>query len=184
MHKTGRQVITISGDLGSGKSTVARMLAEKLGWQYYSTGMVQRQIAEKLGITTVELNQIASSDTSIDTKIDAVFQNPPWGKHPCVIDSRLAFYFLSDSFKVCLTVDARIAASRIFHDQTRTGERKYKTLKQAQLACQTRRELELERFKNNYGIDIENPKNYNLVIDTSSLSAEQTCDCILQAFRK
>ena len=46
------QTITISGVIGSGKSTVAKMLAQKLKWQYYSTGMAQRKIAEEMGITT------------------------------------------------------------------------------------------------------------------------------------
>ena len=72
-------LITITGQLGSGKSTVSKMLAERLKWQYYSTGMAQRTIAKKRGITTVELNRLAIIDPSIDHEIDAVFKNPPWG---------------------------------------------------------------------------------------------------------
>ena len=184
MDKNSRRIVTISGDLGSGKSTVARMLAQKLGWQYYSTGMAQREIAIKMGVTTVELNQLALSDKSIDQMIDAVFQNPPWGRKPCVVDSRLAFHFLPRSFKVCLTVKPEVAAQRILNDQTRTGERKYKTLKQALIACQKRRKLELSRFIENYNLDITNPDNFDYVLDTSELSPLQTCNRILKALKQ
>jgi len=180
-RKSRQQVVTISGDLGSGKSTVARMLARKLGWQYYSTGMAQRQIATELGLSTIELNQKALSDKSIDARIDAVFKNPPWGDEPCVVDSRLAFHFLPKSFKVCLTVNPTVAAQRILHDEVRTGERKYKTLKQAEAACKERRKLEIERFMKNYGINIEDPNNFDFIIDTSDLSPLKIRNLILKA---
>ena len=44
-------IITISGMLGSGKSTVAKLLAQKLGYEYYSTGNAQREIAKKKAMT-------------------------------------------------------------------------------------------------------------------------------------
>ena len=39
--------ISLAGDLGSGKSTVAKILIEALGAEYYSTGSLVRQIAER-----------------------------------------------------------------------------------------------------------------------------------------
>lgn len=179
MHKPKGQIISITGDLGSGKSSVARLLAEKLGWQYYSTGMAQRKIAEELQITTVELNLRASSDSSIDKKIDSVFKNLPWGDEPCVVDSRLAFYFLPDSFRVYLSVDADVAAERIFHDMKRKSEKQYQTVEQAKKACAQRRSLEIERFMNSYQLDITNPHNFDLIIDTTKLSLEQVCNKIV-----
>lgn len=49
-------IITISGDIGSGKSTTGKLLAKKLDYKYLSTGAIQRQIAEEMGMTTLELN--------------------------------------------------------------------------------------------------------------------------------
>ena len=40
-------IITISGALGSGKSTVMKLLAADLGYDTYSTGAAQRKIALK-----------------------------------------------------------------------------------------------------------------------------------------
>ena len=43
-------IITISGALGSGKYTIMKMLANRLGYETYSTGNAQRQIAQKYGV--------------------------------------------------------------------------------------------------------------------------------------
>ncbi|PIN81309.1 cytidylate kinase, partial [Candidatus Woesearchaeota archaeon CG10_big_fil_rev_8_21_14_0_10_32_9] len=62
--------ITISGNLGSGKSTVAKMLAKDLGYSHYSTGDFMRKMAEERGITLLELGKIAENDSSIDYELD------------------------------------------------------------------------------------------------------------------
>ena len=41
--------ISITGDLGSGKSTVAKQLAKDLGFDYISTGTIFREIAKEYG---------------------------------------------------------------------------------------------------------------------------------------
>ena len=170
--------ITISGQLGSGKSTVAKMLAEKLGWLYYSTGMAQREIAQKRGISTVELNRLAVSDPKIDEEIDGVFKNPPWGDRPCVVDSRLAFYFLPKSFKVCLLVDIATAAKRVAAEKGRVSEH-YSTEGEALDYLKKRRELELAHFSKNYHVDIDDLTQFDLVIDTTHLIVEEVCQKIL-----
>ena len=175
------QTITISGSVGSGKSTVSKMLAQKLGWQYYSTGMAQRKIAQEMGLTTIELNALTIKDKSIDERIDAVFKNPPWGDDNCVVDSRLAFHFVPKSFKVCLTVRDEVAGERIFNDSTRSGERKYETVQQSTAAAIERHQLELQHFQKNYNLNIDDRDNFDLVIDTTALSPEQVCQTILAA---
>ena len=177
------QTITISGSVGSGKSTVSKMLAQKLGWQYYSTGMAQRKIAEEMGLTTIELNALTIKDKSIDERIDAVFKNPPWGNDNCVVDSRLAFHFVPKSFKVCLTVRDEVAGERIFNDTTRSGEKKYATVADSIQAAQERHRLEIAHFQKNYGLDIDNKDNFDLVVDTTHLSPEQVCQAILATIK-
>lgn len=171
-------LITITGHLGSGKSTVAKMLAKQLGWEYYSTGMAQRTIAKKRGVTTTELNRLAIKDTSIDHEIDAVFKNPPWGNHPCVVDSRLAFHFLPKSLKVCLTVDTKEAAKRVWAEKGRISEH-YSNEQEALDYLQKRSKLEQKHFVKNYGLDITNLKLFDLVIDTTHLTPKEVCQKIL-----
>ena len=57
MYKGDKQmhfIISLSGMLGSGKSTIGKMLAQELGYTFYSTGSAQRKIAQEKGMMTPE----------------------------------------------------------------------------------------------------------------------------------
>ena len=64
--------ITINGQLGSGKSTVCSLLKKKYGFDVFSSGRIQRQIARKMNASTLDLNKISENDYSIDRYIDKV----------------------------------------------------------------------------------------------------------------
>ncbi|MDR2338030.1 MAG: cytidylate kinase family protein [Deltaproteobacteria bacterium] len=169
------QIITISGMLGSGKSTVSKMLAEKLGYEYYSTGMAFRNLAEKKGITVIELNQLSFQDLSIDQEIDSSFAQLAQQNISYVIDSRLAFFFVPTSLKIKLDVDINVAGRRIFEDKCRTQEQHYQTLAEATAALAKRRALEVTRWLELYGVNIEDLKNFDLIIDSTNKTPEQIC---------
>ena len=63
-------IITISGVPGSGKSTVAKLVAQKLGFRHYSAGDFMRDIAEKRRMSLLELGKAAEKDRSIDHELD------------------------------------------------------------------------------------------------------------------
>ena len=86
------------------------------------------------------------------------------------------------SFKVKLTVEPKAAALRILNDTTRSGEKKYQTIDDALEATLNRRTSEIERFKRTYGVDIEDPNNYDITIDTTDLTPEQVCAVILKEY--
>ena len=179
-----KKSITITGSLGSGKSTVAKKLSEELGLFYYSTGSAQRQIATQMGITTLQLNHLADKDKSIDEKIDGVIKSMNNDGNAYIVDSRLAWHFMPDSFKVKLIVDKNIAAERIFNDKKRSGESEYTDVAQVITAIEERRHSERERFLRVYQVDIENNSAFDLVIDTTNLSPDEICQRIKTAYQK
>ena len=63
-------IITISGLPGSGKSTVARLLADKLRLKHYSTGDYMRKMAGDRHLTLAQLGQQAEKDKKIDEELD------------------------------------------------------------------------------------------------------------------
>ena len=68
--------ISIAGDIGSGKSTIARAVAARIGVEPLSTGGIQRQLAAARGINTLELNRLGrdrSLDRSADRRLSARF---------------------------------------------------------------------------------------------------------------
>ena len=66
-----KNIIVMSGDIGSGKSSVAKALKELTQFEIIGTGTIQREIATRRGVTTLELNKISQTDRSIDDEIDA-----------------------------------------------------------------------------------------------------------------
>ncbi len=174
--------ITLTGDLGSGKSAVSRILCEKTGFEYVSTGKIQRQLAQEMGIDTLEMNRRADTDPSIDERIDGIFValgNDPRGY---VIDSRMAWFFLPKSFKVYLQTDVTVAAQRIIHDPQRDSEQ-YKSQEEAVQKILARKASENARFLLKYNADCTNLDNFDVVIDTSRRTREEVAaivlDCVL-----
>jgi predicted cytidylate kinase len=172
--------ITLTGDLGSGKSAVSKILCTQTGYEYVSTGRIQRQLAAEMGLDTLEMNRRADTDPSIDQRIDGIFIE--LGKNPngYVIDSRMAWFFLPDSFKVYLQTEVGVAVDRILADPTRKSE-EYANRSEAIEKILARKQSENARFLLKYGADCSNLLNFDLVIDTNKRNPEQVANLILSA---
>lgn len=165
------KLISITGKLGSGKSTVTKQLCELWQCNKYSTGDAQRQLAQQRGITTLELNLISETDKSIDQEIDSMFGRIGDSKEDLIVDSRMAWFFLPRSLKIKLTVQGFEAARRVLHDLERSSENR-STIEETYQNLKARRESERRRFIQTYGVDIEDERNFDLVIDTTDASPQ------------
>ena len=180
-HVVKYDIITISGALGSGKSTIMKMLADHLGYETYSTGAAQREIAKRYGVTTLELNHIADKNPNIDIEIDGVFKTLTNTGKKYVVDSRLAFFFIPTSFKIKLNVNMAEAAHRILQDKNRTSEVSCETTEQMTQILKERRASEVARFISTYNVNIDDDSQFDLVIDTTDKTPDKICDIILNA---
>ncbi len=177
-------IITLSGMLGSGKSTVGKLVAKELGFDFYSTGNAQRQIAQEMGLSTLELNKLSMRDKSIDDRIDGVLKKLHTGDKDLVVDSRLAFFFVPASFKIKLNIDTKEAGRRVLADTTRQSERAYANIDEAVAALVHRRVLEVERFITLYNVNIDNDDNFDYVIDTTYKSPQEVATQIITQYNK
>ena len=175
--------IAITGKLGSGKSTVAQVLSEKLGYETYSTGSVQRKAAADMGITTLELNERMMTDPSLDHIIDDTVTKISLERDNIIFDSRMAWHFARNAFRVYINVDTAEAARRVFA-AGRGDVETYATEEDAREALEKRAELERERFLDIYGVDYTDPANYDLVIDSTDKTPDITAGIIISEFMK
>lgn len=177
--------ITITGNLGSGKSTICKILEDKYGFEIYSTGKVQRELARQMNMTTLEMNQLMCSDHKYDNMIDdttARISRENQDKN-IIFDSRLAWHFVEKSFKVFLSVDLNIAAERVMHDN-RGQEEQYSSVEEAREKLFQRAQTENMRYKDIYNLDYFNFSNYNLVIESTYSSPELIASVIMREARE
>lgn len=175
--------ITINGHLGSGKSTACSLLKEKHGFDVFSTGTIQRQLARIRNMTTLDLNKLSENDYSIDHYIDrAVVEFAENNKGELVVfDSRLAWHFVPNSFKVRLTIHPIVAAERIVPNR-RSMEESYDSIEDAINLLSERQKSEALRYKSIYNIDVDDPNNYDLIVDTGQLTPEEVANTIYDAY--
>ena len=172
--------ISLAGDLGSGKSTVSKILIERLGAEYYSTGAIVRSIAEKHGMSVVELNVYMETHPEIDNEIDDGLRALSSVDKLLVIDSRMAWHFTEGTFKVYLSADPETSALRIM-SANRVGEHAA-TLEDTVRETKERRESEKKRYMTQYGVDIKDLMNYSVIIDTTAATPEEVAQCLISSF--
>ncbi len=186
---TKKQAITISGSLGSGKSTTANLLAEKLGYSRFSGGDFTRRMAEERNIPMADFLKIAENDEVIDKSIDAALKEFMQKNDKYVVDARLGWYWEPKAFKIFLTLPTEIAAKRILKD-LETNE-----LRQAGEAARDydeilekithRLESEKARYLKYYGIkNNHDESHFDLVINTENMPPKQVVELISKEYEK
>lgn len=179
------RIITIAGSLGSGKSSTAKRVAAELGYRHFSSGDLFRQIAKERGVTVEKINQKAELEHEIDLATDERLRSMA-NEEGLVIDSRLAFHWMPNSFKVFLSLPPETAAERIFNHIQKEGRESQngdsvESVLQATLA---RRESEIKRYANLYQIDVNDLSPFDLVIDTKTNNLDQVVALVLEEFKK
>lgn len=176
-------LMSITGKLGSGKSTVCNILKEQYGFEIFSTGTINREYARRLGISTLELNERLKSDPALDKEIDGTVTRLSIEKkdEKLVFDSRMAWHFAKDTFKIFLTIDPMEAATRVMKNQ-RGAEEHYDSVEDACQGLIKRGTVERERFIQIYGVDYFDHNNFNLVVDTTSRTPEEIVGIIIENY--
>lgn len=175
-------IITFNGAIGAGKSTIAKMLAEKLGWPYYSIGSLRRQKARERGMTLAEYNQLGEKDPLTDQEVDKYQARLGKEKNNFVIEGRTSWYFIPQSIKIYLEVEEKEGARRVFEEllasPARNEDKNLKTPADVLLSHQRRQESDAKRYRQYYGIEKGRQEKYDFVLDTTDLSREEVLEKI------
>lgn len=182
-----KHIITIAGKPGSGKSTASKAVAEELGFQHFSSGDLFRAIGKERGIDVTQTNLAAEKEKDIDYLVDQRLRDIGATEDQVVIDSRTAWHWIPESFKVYLDLDLEVAAKRILQsiDEARIeSEHIPKEPAMYAEALQTRLDSEGRRYKALYSINPYDQANYDLVVDTASNGPEEVLAEILSKYRE
>jgi len=173
-------LITISGVPGSGKTTVARQLAERLGLPHVYAGDLYRQEAKARGLSLDAFNALCEQDHSIDRALDAAMaERAKQGN--VVLEGRLAGYLAADNrldaLKVWLDASDETRARRVAQ---REGSDWRAVLDENRL----RHGSDSSRYKAIYGYDLADHGVYDLVLATDDRTPEDLVDELIAAARR
>lgn len=181
----GIRNITISGRIGTGKTTLAIKLGEKLGWDVLDGGKIFRKISEDLGKSIIDTKQRPDKfDLEYEEKIKKILTNE---KHH-IVQSHLAGFDaqgIDGVFKILVICrdekgddKADIRIDRLMNrDAVSIEEAKYEILE--------REKQNLEKFRRLYAKNDENwvywdTKYYDLVVNTYSHNQEEALQMVLE----
>ncbi len=177
--------ISISGYPCSGKTTIIEYLKNKYGFSVISGGALYREEAKKRNLTVLQLNELAKVDRSVDLALDKKLHNEGVknkGKK-VIFDSRLAWHFVPQSFKVFVAINEKELGKRLFNSN-RPIEEKGTSEEEALKAALYRRELEKERYKQLYNLDLFDFNNYDFIAINENRTAEETAEYIYEQYKK
>lgn len=178
-----RKIISISGDLASGKGEVSKELQKELNYQIFSNGEYFRNLAKQNNMDVTTFGKYVETHPEIDMQIENRASAYAKEHDKFIIDARLGWYVVPESFKVYLTVDKEEAAKRAFNDPKRKDTENFKTVEEHKRDIEKRFTLENQRYLKLYGVDKSDLNNYDIIIDTTDKSPKDVSKIIIKAYQ-
>lgn len=179
-----KNIIALSGDLAAGKGAVSEILIKDLNYGIYRNGAYARKLAADMGLNITSFNEYLAEHPEIDMQIEKSAAEYAKEHDNFIIDARLGWYAVPESFKVYLRVDIDVAAKRAFEDQKRKNVESFETVEEQKQDMIKRFNLENERYWNLYHVHKEDMSNYDLVVDTTNKTPKEVAEIIEKEYFK
>ena len=170
-------IITVGGLAGTGTTTTAEGLSEKLNIPYISAGSVFREMAAERGMTVLEFSEFAEGNDDIDKEIDERQAQKASEAENLIVEGRLSAFFVDNAdLKVWLVTPFDVRSKRI-------SEREDKSVEVAKEEIITRENSEALRYMDIHNIDITNMDIYDLIINTGTFDPKSVSEIIIQTLK-
>lgn len=165
--------VAISGEIGTGKSTLSKSLVQSLGWEYQNAGDFFRNWHQEHNIPLENTTEIPPE---LDKEVDMGFREQMASRTHVIFESRLAGWLAKDLpavFKILVTCDSEVATNR-------AAGRDIINLSQAKKNNQIRSKGLIKKFRKLYGVsDYLDPKYFDLVVDTTNITPEKALKLVM-----
>ena len=170
------RVITISGRVASGATTLSRGLAKTLDWHLVNGGEIYRQYAKENGIP---LERTDLSGDEYHLKLDNYIKEKLKTEKNIIVESWLSGFDAQEIAGVYkIFVNCSSDALRV----DRIVNRDKMTIEEAKEHLKRREEENLKKWERLYRTrDFWNPQLYDLVIDTYRYGPTETLNLVLSA---
>jgi len=168
--------IVICGLPGSGTTTAARLLSERLRIKMLSAGEVFRRFAKELNLSLEDFSKLAEKDPSFDKRLDEFQRELAMREPDIVVEGRVSAFFIPADLKVWLGAPLEVRAERVARREGVPFERALSSIVE-------RESSEKKRYKEYYGIDLGDLSIYDLVINTAKFNENEVVEIIMAAVR-
>lgn len=166
--------IAISGEIGTGTTTLAKALAKKINFKHLNGGVHLRSWLSEHGFDPEDPTKIPKD---IDNQLDFSFQEKMGGEKGIVFESRLSGWLakdLKDVYKILIVCDFDQRMKRVANREGISRE-------EAEKSSVRRSKTLDEKFERLYNTtDYLDPKYFDLVIDTTNLNQDQVLESVLE----
>ena len=169
-------LVAVAGLPGTGTTTLCRILAQRLELPHVYAGQFFRQMAKEHGMDLVRFGEYAEQHREVDTELDRRMIDVARARG-CVLEGRMVAWQLQEAqsggLKVLLEAPEPVRAERVARREGIADVQKV-------LAENRHREAsEAKRYREFYGFDPNDPRHYDMVIDSSDKTPEQIADMVI-----
>lgn len=170
--------IALSGDVGTGTTTLGRNLANSLGWRHVNAGDYFRAWHKEHGIPLENTHDVPPE---VDRELDERFARDMRSVAQTVFESHLAGWLARDqakTYKILCIADPAVTMPRI-------AAREGLTVDEVTDISALRSQRLNQKFLDLYGVEFPyDPSYFDLTIDTTHLSVGEVLDSALRSFLK
>lgn len=171
------EAIVVTGTPFSGKTTLAKVLAEQFNWKYFSTGDMWREMWRKRypkGDMSFENFTTQTTDQE-NREMDAKAAELVKQGH-VIADARFGFLYRDPQILIIFTqCDIDVRVKRALELNKYPG----KDFAQIKEILEQHERDEVDRCQALYSTDFRSPENYDLLFDTTNSAPEEAVEKIL-----
>ena len=181
-------IIRVSGNVGSGKTTLCEKLAIELKYGYHYTGQIFRDMANEADLTIEEFYQELKKDPELEKSIDLKQMQLMFSNDNIIVQGRMApflspFNHISargNNSRNVINIFIKVSPEEGARRQLRRQDNKGKSLDDMVALSKIRMETEKQRLKELWGIEnCFDESKFDLVLDTTKLTVTETYDFVL-----
>lgn len=159
---------------GTGTSSTGKKLSDDLGYDFASGGSMAREVAKELDVELNVLEELSKTDSKYDILRDDRLKKFGREHENCVVEARLGWWAVPDSFKIKLVCDDKTRIGRIMVRENKTYEQVLKETIDRENSIR-------HRFAQYYDMDFDKEtedSKFDLTIDTAKNDLIEVLDII------
>jgi len=167
--------ITISGPPGSGTTTIAKLLRDRIGIKYVYAGEIFRRRADEMKMSLADFGRYVEEHPEEDIRLDDVMKGIIQRGNVLVegrVSGWLAHHYGFMAFKIFLAATEDVRAKRV-------ANRESKEVGVVLAENREREASERQRYRESYDFDLLDTSFYDLVVDTDDKTPDEITEIIL-----